>query len=136
MLYELIYRSKATDDITDNDLKEILAVARKFNGENGITGCLLYNNKQFLQLIEGEFDTLMALYEKIKTDERHEDVLLLHMRETEYRIYPEWTMAFKSLDETELTNNAGVTQFTEFEESKDDQILSKQLFTAIGNDLN
>jgi len=136
MLYELIYRSKATSDITENDLKDILEVARDFNGQHNITGCLLYNNKQFLQLIEGEFDTLMALYEKIKTDERHEDVLLLHMRETEYRIYPEWTMAFKSLDETELTNNAGVTQFTEFEESKDDQILSKQLFTAIGNDLN
>lgn len=136
MLYELIYRSKATDDITDNDLKEILAVARKFNGENGITGCLLYNKNQFLQLLEGEFSSLMELYEKIKVDDRHHEVHLLHMRETEYRIYPDWTMAFKSLSKSELTNKAGITEFTEMEENKKDAVLSKQLFHSLGKNLN
>ncbi len=136
MLYELIYRSQASDDITEGNLVDILETARGFNGQNNITGCLLYNNKQFLQLLEGEFDTLMALYEKIKVDDRHHDVHLLHMQETQYRIYPDWTMAFKSLRKTELNKKSGVTEFTEIEDNQEDPILSKQLFIAIGKDLD
>ncbi len=136
MLYELIYRSHASDNVSENDLKEILDVARKFNGQNNITGCLLYNNKQFLQLLEGEFNTLMALYERIKIDPRHKEVFLLHMRETDYRIYPDWTMAFKSMNKTEMKQKAGVTEFTEIENERDDSAISKQLFETIGKELS
>ena len=135
MLYELIYRSKASDNITNNDLKEILDVARKFNSKNDITGCLLYNNKQFLQLLEGDFNVLMALYEKIKTDERHHDVFLLHKRETDYRVYPDWTMAFKALNKSEMKSKAGVIEFTEIDTENEDSALSKQLFKAVGQDM-
>lgn len=135
MLYELIYRSKAADNITENDLREILEIARTFNGQNNITGCLLYSNKQFLQLLEGEFDVLMTLYEKIKVDDRHHDVHLLHMRESQYRIYPDWTMAFKSLRTSELNSKAGVSEFTELEEAHEDSMLSQQLFKSLGDNL-
>ena len=136
MLYELIYRSKASDSLTEKDLKDILDVARAFNGENDITGCLLYNNRQFLQLLEGEFNVLMALYEKIKVDQRHKDVFLLHMRETDYRIYPDWTMAFKAVNKSEMKEKAGVTEFTQIENESDDSALSKQLFETIGKEMS
>lgn len=134
MLYELIYRSDAKGNIEENDIQDILNTARSFNEANNITGCLLFNNNQFLQLLEGEFNLLMELYERIKKDQRHENLVLLHMRETEYRIYPNWTMAYQSLDQKEVKEKAGITEFTEFE-PEEKTSLSKQLFQAVSSNM-
>ncbi len=134
MLYELIYRSDAKANISEGDIHDILEVAREFNAKNNITGCLLFNNNQFLQLLEGEFDTLMALYERIKKDPRHEKFVLLHMREAEYRVYPDWTMAYQSVDEKQMKDHAGITEFTEFE-PEEKSALSKQLFNAVSQNM-
>lgn len=134
MLYELIYRSDAKPEITEDEIELILNTARGFNEANNITGCLLYNNNQFLQLLEGEFTILMELYERIKKDSRHQNLVLLHMRETAYRIYPNWTMAFQSLEQADVKKKGGVTEFTEFE-SNEESALSKQLFEAVSSNM-
>lgn len=134
MLYELIYRSDAKPEIAESEIEVILHTAREFNEANNITGCLLYNNNQFLQLLEGEFTVLMELYERIKQDGRHENIVLLHMQETAYRIYPNWTMAFQSLKQADVKKNGGVTEFTEFE-SNEESALSKQLFEAVSSNM-
>lgn len=135
MLYELIYRSTAKPGITDEELKDILNTARKFNNENNITGCLLYHGDQFLQLLEGEFQVLLDLYDRIKRDPRHRDFLLLHMKEAEYRIYNEWTMAFKSLEKNDLKNYSAVSEFTELESEEEESNMSKELFKAVSSDI-
>lgn len=131
MLYELIYRSKAKSNIGEEALKDILETARAFNNSENITGCLLFHDNQFLQLLEGEFNILMELYERIKLDERHSDVVLLHMRETDYRIYTDWTMAFKNIDDQTLKNHTGVTEFTALETANEESAISKQLFLTL-----
>ena len=135
MLYELIYRSTARSGLTDKDLKNILSKARGFNEANNITGCLLFHGGQFLQLLEGEFQVLLDLYDRIKKDPRHHDFLLLHMKETPYRVYSNWTMAFKSLEDNDLKEHSGVTEFTELESEEDESSMSKELFQAISTDL-
>ena len=65
MLFELIYHSQALPHISEEDHADILRVARTFNKENDITGCLLFHKGQFLQLLEGEFETLNKLYGKM-----------------------------------------------------------------------
>ena len=132
MLYELIYRSQAKTNTSEEDLKAILKTARSFNEKENITGCLLYHNQQFLQLLEGEFNILMELYERIKLDNRHEKIVLLHMRETDYRIYQDWTMAFKTVEQSEIERNAGVSEFTELETEDQESEMSKKLFQVIG----
>jgi len=135
VLYELIYRSTARPGTTEKDLKDILKTARAFNEKNNLTGCLLYHDNQFLQMLEGEFQVLLELYDRIKKDPRHRDFLLLHMKETDYRIYSNWTMAFKTLDQTELKNASGVTEFTELETEEEESHMSKELFQAISSDM-
>ena len=135
MLYELIYRSQAKAGIREEDLKNILETARSFNASENITGCLLFHDNQFLQLLEGEFNVLMELYERIKLDQRHSNVVLLHMRETAYRIYTDWTMAFKSVDSQTLQDNTGVTEFTALETADNESALSKQLFQVVSKDI-
>lgn len=135
MLYELIYRSTAKSTLTDQDLKDILETARNFNEANHLTGCLLYHKGQFLQLLEGDFQTLLDLYERIKHDKRHHDFLLLHMKETNQRIYTDWTMAFKSLEQNDLSNYSAVTTFTELETEEEESSMAKSLFKAISSDI-
>ena len=135
MLYELIYRSDAMPNISEKDIENILSTARGFNEANEITGCLLFNNNQFLQLLEGEYDIVTALYDRIKEDPRHQNHVILHMRKTDYRVYPNWTMAFQSMDKSQVKSKGrGITQFTEFEADKN-SALPKQLFEAVSHNM-
>ncbi len=135
MLYEIIYRSTARFDFTDDDLKNILDWSHTYNNENGLTGCLLYHEGQFLQMLEGEFQVVLDLYEKIKKDSRHRDFLLLHMQEAEQRVFSKWTMAFKSVDNKDLENYSGVSEFKQLETESQNSSMAKELFLAISNDL-
>ena len=131
MLFELIYRSEANSNVSDDDLLNILSTARNFNAENDITGCLLYNEHNFAQILEGEFNVLNDLYNRIREDPRHHSVITLHMKEIEERAYPNWTMAFKSLeaeDMQDIKNALGISQFKELNSVNGESPISKQLF--------
>lgn len=96
-MYELIYRSQARQDLTANDISDILEKARKFNSKNKITGCLLYHNNEFIQILEGEKETLHNLYKNIEKDPRHINVILLAEAEKQDRIFPNWSMAYHEI---------------------------------------
>lgn len=134
MLFELIYRSEADANVSDDDLLNILSKARRFNKENELTGCLLYNNRNFVQILEGEFNTLNELYARIRQDGRHHDVVTLHMKEIETRAYPDWTMAFKALeadDMRSIKNALGISQFKELNSVNEESPISRQLFWMV-----
>lgn len=116
MLFELIYRSEADEDVSDDDLLNILNTARNFNGQNNITGCLLYNDRHFAQILEGEFSLLNELYGKIRKDGRHRNVITLHMKEIEERCFPDWTMAFKALEEKDMADIKNALVISKFKE--------------------
>lgn len=73
-LHELIYVSLADHAMTPDELRALLAQARIYNREHGITGLLIYRNREFMQLIEGERDEVLALYRHIENDPRHQQV--------------------------------------------------------------
>lgn len=134
MLFELIYRSEADTNVSDDDLLNILSQARSFNSENELTGCLLYNDRHFVQILEGEFNTLNELYARIRKDSRHHDVITLHMKEIASRAYPDWTMAFKALeadDMRSIKSALGISQFKELNSINEESPLSKQLFWIV-----
>lgn len=101
-MYELVYRSVANENITPSDLLDILNEARDFNSHHDINGCLLFFNDEFVQILEGEKDDVISLFEKIKKDHRHSDVLLLNHGEKEERIFADWTMAYYDLNDVNL----------------------------------
>ncbi len=98
-MYSLIYRSVAKDSFNKPLIYKMLSEARDFNASHGITGCLLYHQGQFLQLLEGEEKEVISLYERIKQDHRHEKVELLEEEEIGERIFSEWSMAFQDIGE-------------------------------------
>ena len=110
MIY-LVYVSSATKLSSEAELVELLEQARESNLHNGITGMLLYSNGNFTQVIEGEETTVLALYQKILTDPRHANVLTLLNRPLTERMFPEWSMGFRNLDQVAEENTPGFTRF-------------------------
>lgn len=77
-MYELIYRFLASRNVSTSDISEILERAGNFNSQNEITtGCLLLHNNEFIQILEGQKNKLFDLYDSIKNDEYHINVILL-----------------------------------------------------------
>lgn len=103
-MYELIYRSQAKQELTTNDISDILEIARKFNSKNQITGCLLYYNNEFIQILEGEKEILHKLFTNIQKDTRHNNVILLAEAEKQDRIFPNWSMAYHEIGTNDNIN--------------------------------
>ena len=95
-MYELVYNSIADpQDIDEADLMGILAASRQHNQLRGITGFLLYHRGEFVQLLEGERDTVRQVYfDYIVRDPRHTNVKLCGDFEIEQRSFRDWSMAF------------------------------------------
>ena len=96
-MYELIYLSTANPEINQSDIENILSTARKFNADNNLSGCLIFHNNHFLQLLEGDKEIVTSLYEKIIKDQRHTNIRLLHESNKTIRSFAEWRMAFVDL---------------------------------------
>ncbi len=113
MLCHLVYVSKASHPMRDQDLTELLEQSRERNARNDVTGMLLYKDRRFIQLLEGHEDNLQKIFASIRSDERHCDVELLWLRYVQFRDFPDWTMGFKNVDDIDPATLPGYTPFLE-----------------------
>lgn len=97
MLHHLIYLSHATQPFSDDDLATLLDQSRRNNTNLGLTGVLVYGNNQFLQVLEGDEQTVRTLYERIRQDPRHRNVATFADKPIPERAFAEWGMAFRPL---------------------------------------
>lgn len=97
-LINLVYVSSATRGMSDDELLEILRVARENNTRLGITGLLLHKGGNFMQVLEGPLDAVRGLLTKIECDPRHETLLTLIDKPIAERQFAEWTMGFQNID--------------------------------------
>ncbi len=111
MLRRLIYSSRATREMSKEDLVHILEAARINNQAKQITGMLVFANDDFLQALEGEHDVLEALYQSISDDPRNKHCRILSDTEIEERIFPDWSMGFLEIDKADLTQRPGFIDF-------------------------
>ncbi|MEA1618762.1 BLUF domain-containing protein [Erythrobacter sp. T5W1-R] len=91
MLSQYLYISTAPT-LSRDEVDAILATSARNNPAREITGLLLYNGRNFLQLIEGEEEALVALMLRITEDPRHSGITLLDRRAIEERSCPDWAM--------------------------------------------
>ncbi len=106
-MYELIYRSVARPDISHTDILNILHTSRSFNSANDITGCLIFYNMEFIQLLEGDEPKIKGLYAKIERDKRHSPVILLMQAEKKEKAFRHWSMAYQQLNTLDLDRLSG-----------------------------
>lgn len=97
-LIKLVYVSAATRPFTQPALRELLSKARTFNSSVNISGLLLYHERSFFQILEGEEENVTPLFAHIGLDPRHDRVLLLSKQEVEERNFGAWSMGFIDVD--------------------------------------
>jgi len=110
-MIDLIYASTATQMMSEAELIELLKKAREKNKSHNVTGMLLYNDGSFLQVLEGETDDVMALYETIRKDPRHRAVTTIAIRPTTVRTFPEWEMGFMNLHKIDPDDVPGFSDY-------------------------
>lgn len=97
-IYHLSYVSTSCDCLKYDDIKAILESSNKNNKPSNITGILVYCNKHFFQIIEGNKQDVIELFETIAIDRRHDNVIKIQEGEREKRQFQNWNMAFKSFN--------------------------------------
>ena len=105
---QLLYISDARYGLTKDDIEDILAASRRNNAESGVTGMLLYSSGIFIQALEGEPQTVAALYTKISDDRRHENIDLISDRMVAARSFSGWAMGFVERTPEELGKHMGI----------------------------
>ena len=94
MLVELLYCSvSVVPALTNIDLSHILVSARQRNLSESITGMLLYYRGEFVQILEGEKESVENVYEKfIGPDSRHTALNKVHENTISHRSFGKWSM--------------------------------------------
>ncbi|QEP44543.1 BLUF domain-containing protein [Ectothiorhodospiraceae bacterium BW-2] len=111
MLYQIIYVSTASREMPTNQLADILQQAREKNSRLGISGILLYNRGTFIQVLEGERAVLSELLRTIEHDTRHYNLITIDEAEIEQRDFPEWSMGFGQISDSQLESLEGINDF-------------------------
>lgn len=133
MLYRLVYISKASKDLDDRELAEILSVSRERNSRKEITGLLLFVDGGFLQVLEGEKNQVEKLYEHIGLDSRHFTVKRLQSGETGERLFGDWSMAYSPISPEEKRTLVGDGDFfAKFSASSASDEQTQELLKFIG----
>lgn len=102
-MYSVVYVSSATLDFSRDDLIELLQVCRRNNEARQITGMLLYKGGNFIQVLEGERESVRSVYERINLDPRHHGVLRMLEQNIEERQFSNWSMGFVTPEELPAT---------------------------------
>lgn len=107
MLYYLIYCSTALELMTEDALKVLLQQARRNNRELVITGLLVYaegragssETGRFMQVLEGSRFLVESVFEKIRKDGRHRDMVVIERAAIQKRNFKTWDMGFIRVEE-------------------------------------
>ena len=97
MLTRLLYVSKPVGPITTFVTSSILEVCSVNNKKAEITGVLCQGSGIYMQVIEGQRSAINALYSRIISDKRHNQIELLSFEEVGQRRYSHWSMALVQL---------------------------------------
>jgi EAL domain-containing protein (putative c-di-GMP-specific phosphodiesterase class I) len=97
-LYQLIYKSIACDDLNDDELESLCQTSIANNAAHEITGVLLFDGLNFLQVLEGRFTPLTQLMSIIEQDSRHQKIVTLIKEPIAKREFANWSMTLIKKD--------------------------------------
>jgi hypothetical protein len=106
-MHHLIYLSQATRPLSANALTCLVEQARQANERQHITGALVYGNKRFIQVLEGEQAVLAQAYARISQDPRHMHLCRIADYPIGARHFAEWSLAFQALSPAQFAHLAG-----------------------------
>ena len=87
-IMQLIYMSTPLESVSEADLLTLVRDAQKYNTSSNISGFLIADTKNIVQLIEGSQKDVNNLFDKIKKDIRHTNIEVLYKETSNERVMP------------------------------------------------
>lgn len=100
-LFFLLYISQANTEMDEQSLTQIVKGSREKNQPAGLTGCLLYQDGYFMQLLEGRREDVLKLMERVSLDPRHKNVQIVAQGNEQRRLFVDWSMGFQDMSRIE-----------------------------------
>ena len=100
-MHLIIYTSEYTgrEEDIDDVLADIVARSKINNLEFDITGLLFYHNGRFVQVLEGDRESLEGLMSILEEDGRHQNIQRIVDQTIKKRAFQEWSMDSLNLSE-------------------------------------
>lgn len=93
LIFNLVYCSQAADGVGTEAIEQVIAASHRNNPRHGITGMLVFGGGIFFQLLEGPKANILNLMNKLHSDARHSQIVVLSQSEEhEERLFPNWDM--------------------------------------------
>ncbi len=106
-IFQLLYTSTAQSDSSKAELDSILEAAQRNNAKANVTGFLIFDGVNFIQLLEGAERDVRRIYQTILEDKRHTSVEPLLQESKAARSLSNWAMAYTQIDKDGLRQSGG-----------------------------
>lgn len=132
MRYAISFVSTAVNDLTQSEVVEILQNTESRNDHLGINGLLVYSEGNFFEVIEGEKNKILELYETILEDPRHKNLIKIFEKEVHKKLFKDEEAHF--IAENTLYRKMEVENFLDCIKDLDQssQNMVKNMLTLIG----
>jgi hypothetical protein len=113
MLSHIVYVSVRKPECSEEEIQKILTACQNNNGKIDVTGVLLYSDTQFVQYLEGDYKQIIGLYDKIKTDDRHRNAVLISSSPISERSFPTWQMGSRRFSADRIAYKTDISKSEE-----------------------
>ena len=96
-MLSVIYVSAAAPDLETNDIAALFEQAEANNRRDALTGALIYNDQNFMQLLEGPVAKVEACLARIRADLRHSGMIEIRRRLIDAREFAAFSMLYRPL---------------------------------------
>ncbi|WP_351125024.1 BLUF domain-containing protein, partial [Shewanella sp. T24-MNA-CIBAN-0130] len=110
-LYHLIYASQETHKMGEDEILELLSKSKLANDKLSITGMLLYDERSFFQVLEGDKEIIENLFAHIAKDKMHEKVTKIIFEAIPERNFSKWSMGYSIVSSRDLNAIDGLNDF-------------------------
>ncbi|TSE03595.1 BLUF domain-containing protein [Aquimarina algiphila] len=94
MRYIISYVSTVNPDISNSDISELMDYVSSHNNAINITGILIYSEGNFFQILEGKEELVKMMFERIKKDSRHYNIIKMLYKEIKKTSFTEYHSSF------------------------------------------
>lgn len=124
MSHTICYTSKATSDLSEEEIQQIFEVTTSKNNAENIRGILLHGFGNFFQVLEGDEQVIVPLYkDHILKDIRHKDIFEIINKETPISVFSNYDSRFNIIRTSqELENIKTYFQKNMLESSTSDKL--------------
>ncbi len=91
-LVSMLYRSRATESFCESELPALVAGAQEHNHQRHVTGALFYEDRSFMQWLEGPQTAVEDLFTTIGRDRRHSNIEIVSVGPASSRLYADWDL--------------------------------------------